>query len=78
RNRTSTDLQQNVYQNRTQFIKISQEAEKLKSEMRTLRSLMSELTTALGHTSLSNGTNPMSILSDDRAAAKRANRSSVA
>lgn len=78
RNRTSTDLQQNVYQNRTQFIKISKEAEKLKSEMRTLRSLMSELTTALGHTSLSNGTNPMSILSDDRAAAKRANRSSVA
>ncbi|KAL2172869.1 hypothetical protein VTG60DRAFT_47 [Thermothelomyces hinnuleus] len=48
--RVSTDLQQNVYQNRTQFIKISKEAEKLKSEMRTLRNLMAELkanTTAL-------------------------------
>jgi hypothetical protein len=48
--RTSTDLQQNVYQNRTQFIKISKEAERLKGEMRALRSLMSELkanTTAL-------------------------------
>jgi hypothetical protein len=37
RNRTSVDLQQNVYQNRTQFIKISKEAEKLKDEMRALR-----------------------------------------
>ncbi|KAL2141868.1 hypothetical protein VTI28DRAFT_1851 [Corynascus sepedonium] len=43
--RVSTDLQQNVYQNRTQFIKISKEAEKLKSEMRTLRNLMAELKT---------------------------------
>lgn len=32
-------------QNRTQFIKISKEAEKLKGEMRTLRNLMSELKT---------------------------------
>lgn len=50
RNRTSTDLQKNVYHNRSQFIKISKEAEKLKGEMRALRSLMSELksnTTAL-------------------------------
>lgn len=45
RNRASTDLQQNVYQNRTQFIKISKEAEKLKTEMRALRNLMSELKT---------------------------------
>lgn len=45
RNRTSVDLQQNVYQNRTQFIKISKEAEKLKGEMRALRNLMSELKT---------------------------------
>ncbi|KAK0643675.1 Cullin repeat-like-containing domain protein [Cercophora newfieldiana] len=43
--RASADLQQNVYQNRTQFIKISKEAEKLKGEMRTLRNLMSELKT---------------------------------
>ncbi|PMD62817.1 serine/threonine-protein phosphatase pp2a catalytic subunit [Hyaloscypha bicolor E] len=45
KNRASTDLQQNVYQNRTQFIKISKEAEKLKAEMRALRNLMSELKT---------------------------------
>ena len=45
RNRASTDLQQSVYQNRTQFIKISKEAEKLKGEMRALRNLMSELKT---------------------------------
>lgn len=43
KNRTSTDLQQNVYQNRTQFIKISKEADKLKGEMRVLKTLMSEL-----------------------------------
>ncbi|KFA78858.1 hypothetical protein S40288_05314 [Stachybotrys chartarum IBT 40288] len=48
--RASADLQLNVMQNRTQFIKISKEAEKLKGEMRALRTLMSELkmnTTAL-------------------------------
>lgn len=74
RNRTSTDLQQNVYQNRNQFIKISQEAEKLKAEMRALRSLMSDLTTTLGQTS-----NVLGIDSDRNAAARKfANRSSVA
>ncbi|KAI4603685.1 exocyst complex component exo84 [Pestalotiopsis sp. 9143b] len=48
--KASSDLQQNVYQNRTQFIKISKEAEKLKGEMRALRNLITELksnTTAL-------------------------------
>ena len=45
RNRASRELQQNVYQNRTQFIKISKEAEKLKGEMRALKNLMSELKT---------------------------------
>ncbi|KAF7561762.1 hypothetical protein G7046_g2381 [Stylonectria norvegica] len=48
--RAGADLQQSVMQNRTQFIKISKEAEKLKSEMRALKNLMSELklnTTAL-------------------------------
>nr|POE72295.1 exocyst complex component exo84 [Quercus suber] len=76
---TSTDLQHNVYQNRTQFIKISKEADKLKTEMRTLRTFMGELTGALGHatnaaggTELGNG-NMLSVT--DR---KRANRSSVA
>jgi hypothetical protein len=43
--RAASELQQNVYQNRTQFIKISKEAEKLKSEMRALKNLMSELKT---------------------------------
>lgn len=75
---TSADLQHNVYQNRTQFIRISKEAEKLKSEMRTLRTLMSELTGTLGHATGAggadlNGSNAMSLA--DR---KRANRSSVA
>lgn len=57
KNRAKTDLQQNVYQNRTQFIKISKEAEKLKGEMRALRNLMSELktnTTALRSVSNNN------------------------
>lgn len=45
KSRASAALQQNVYQNRTQFIKISKEAEKLKAEMRTLRNLMAELKT---------------------------------
>lgn len=53
--RASADLQTNVLQNRTQFIKISKEAEKLKSEMRALKNLMSELkvnTTALRQASM--------------------------
>ena len=45
RSRAAADLQQNIYQNRTQFIKISKEAEKLKGEMRTLRNLMADLKT---------------------------------
>lgn len=77
KNRTSTDLQQNVYQNRTQFIRISQEADKLKGEMKTLRSLMAELTTALGQTAIGDGPNPMSPTTDERMS-KRSNRSSVA
>lgn len=43
--RAAADLQQNVYQNRTQFIKISKEAETLKDQMRALKNLMSELKT---------------------------------
>ncbi|KAE8393337.1 Cullin repeat-like-containing domain protein [Aspergillus alliaceus] len=78
KNRTSTDLQQNVYQNRTQFIKISKEAEKLKGEMRTLRTLMAELTTALGQTAtVGNTSNLVSPTLDERMT-KRNNRSSVA
>ena len=71
-----------MYQNRTQFIKISKEAEKLKGEMRTLRGLMNELTTTLEQASMGSSFNPpsRSPTLDDRTtrARKRANRSSVA
>ncbi|KAF2396550.1 hypothetical protein EJ06DRAFT_223931 [Trichodelitschia bisporula] len=73
KNRTSTDLQHNVFQNRIQFIRISKEAEKLKGEMRTLRNLMSELTNALGQ-----ATSTTSSSMDSLTSRKRANRSSVA
>lgn len=80
KNRTSTDLQQNVYQNRTQFIKISQEAEKLKWEMRTLRGLMSELTTSINNTSLTSAApeSRTSLESGVAKSRKQANRSSLA
>lgn len=80
KSRASTDLQQNVYQNRTQFIKISKEAEKLKGEMRTLKNLMSELkanTTALR--SASNSNENVGFSSDlPSGLSKRDKRSSVA
>jgi len=75
KNRTSTDLQHNVYQNRTQFIKISKEADKLKSEMRTLRTLMSEMTGALSQAASAGGDQSNGLTVPER---KRANRSSVA
>jgi hypothetical protein len=71
KHRTSVDLQTNVYQNRTQFIKISKEAEKLKSEMRMLRQLMSDLTTTLEQTASASHTD------NDMASTRRANRSSI-
>ena len=75
---TNADLQHNVYQNRTQFIKISKEADKLKSEMRTLRTLMTELTVALGHATNAGGIDLSSGGTLTVADRKRANRSSVA
>lgn len=45
--------------------------------MKTLRSLMAELTTALGQTAIGDGPNPMSPTTDERIS-KRSNRSSVA
>lgn len=79
KNRTSTDLQQNVYQNRTQFIRISKEAEKLKGEIDTLRGLMSELTGALGQASGSHINGIKSPTPKERTSSRRnANRSSVA
>ncbi|KAI9842103.1 MAG: exocyst complex component exo84 [Sclerophora amabilis] len=86
RNRTSTDLQQNVYQNRTQFIKISREAEELKGEMRTLGGLINDLKTtvdALIQTSSNNppvGSESQTSSYDNMTtkARKQSNRSSVA
>ena len=72
KNRASTDLQHNVYQNRTQFIKISKEAEKLKGEMQTLQGLMNELSSVLEQAAISSGSKI------DDGARKRNNRSSVA
>ncbi|KAF2273583.1 exocyst complex component exo84 [Westerdykella ornata] len=73
KNNTSHELQETMIRNRTQFIKISKEAEKLKGEMRTLRQLMSELTTTLAQTTSAAGAN-----GDAMSARKAANRSSVA
>ena len=76
--RAAGDLQQKVLQNRTQFIKISKEAEKLKSEMRALRNLMSELktnTTALRTASNADGA---SASLGGQTMSKRDKRSSVA
>lgn len=79
KNRNSTDLQQSVYQNRTQFIKISKEAEKLKTEMSILQNLMSELTGTLGQRAGGNPTSPTSPEIDESSQARRnPNRSSVA
>ncbi|KAF2228448.1 hypothetical protein EV356DRAFT_538087 [Viridothelium virens] len=71
--RNTTELQHNVYQNRTQFIKISKDAEKLKEEMRTLKNLMSEVTGTLGQATAAGTGNEA-----DAKARRRGNRSSVA
>jgi hypothetical protein len=79
RKRTSVDLQQNVYQNRTQFIKISKEAEKLKGEMRALRNLMSELKTNTTALRAASTTDPAGFdESFPSTLSKRDKRSSVA
>jgi exocyst complex component 8 len=83
KHRASADLQQNVYQNRTQFIKISKEAEKLKGEMRALKNLMSELktnTTALRSASSASASQAPSSANGDYPSglSKRDKRSSVA
>ncbi|KAK2751160.1 exocyst complex component exo84 [Myotisia sp. PD_48] len=79
KNTTSSTLQQNVYQNRTQFIKISKEAEKLREEMSTLRGLMSELTTTLGQANATTGaTNALGPAFDSPTTRRHAHRSSIA
>ncbi|KAI5212289.1 hypothetical protein E4T38_00724 [Aureobasidium subglaciale] len=75
KNRTSSDLQTNVYQNRTQFIHISNEADKLKSEMHTLRALMSDLTAVLSHATSAAASTEDRTVQQNR---KRQNRSSLA
>ncbi|KAJ0379007.1 exocyst complex component exo84 [Colletotrichum chrysophilum] len=85
KSRAGADLQQNVMQNRTQFIKISKEAEKLKGEMRALKNLMTDLkvnTTALRQASSNNNNsnNESSGLNGELSTglSKRDKRSSVA
>jgi hypothetical protein len=73
KNRTSSDLQKNVFVNRTQFIIISKEIDKLKSEMRVLRGLLTEL-----HTTTDSLKTESSFAKDDVQTRKHANRSSVA
>lgn len=80
RDRASTDLQQCFYQNRTQFIRISKEAEKLKEEMRALRNLMSDLN--INVSALRAASSEASTMSDlsgfSSNTSKRGKRSSVA
>lgn len=73
KDRTESDLQKNVFINRTQFIIISKEIDKLKTEMRVLRTLLTDLHTTTG----SLRTESMSTAADQKSQ-KRANRSSVA
>jgi len=74
KHRNEMDMQQSVFQNRTQFIKISKEAERLKSEMTMLRGLMADLTTTLETSNTSNNTDGF----DTGLRRRNANRSSVA
>ncbi|MCJ1357704.1 MAG: exocyst complex component exo84 [Icmadophila ericetorum] len=81
KNRASTNLQYTVFQNRTQFIKISKEAEKLKGEMRTLRGLMTELSTAMTNSPFLpaySGLRSPSVDDEATFQRKKNNRSSVA
>ncbi|KAL8707573.1 MAG: hypothetical protein Q9220_007414 [cf. Caloplaca sp. 1 TL-2023] len=80
KNRASTDLQQNVYQNRTQFIKVSKEAERLNDEMRSLRGLISELNSSVSNLAMTSSVPDSRRSVEDVATRnrKQANRSSVA
>lgn len=75
-NRTSVDLQDNFIKNRTRFIQISKEADVLKTEMKSLQSLMSELSGAIDHATAGLGDDGSAASDRDRS--RRANRSSVA
>ena len=70
---SETDLRRSVFQERRRYIRVGKEAEKLKSEMKTLQGLMSELTETISRANTAAGIAPNSSFSQ-----KRANRSSVA
>ncbi|KIV93804.1 hypothetical protein PV10_04993 [Exophiala mesophila] len=81
KNGNSADLQRSVYQNRTQFIRISKEAEKLKTEMSVLQNLMSDLTDTLGQgnsTITSTPTTTSPVANGISQARRNPNRTSVA
>jgi hypothetical protein len=90
RNRASSDLQANVYQNRNQLIKISKEAERLKGEMKSLRGLIFDLKThtetlkeATSHSGQMSGSASFPSLQDAESAPEpmsrgHRNRSSIA
>ncbi|KAI4118100.1 MAG: hypothetical protein LQ345_001782 [Seirophora villosa] len=80
KNRASTDLQQNVFQNRTQFIKISKDAEKLNNEMRSLRCQLAEVSTSVSNLMSKANITESRPTPDDMAtrSRKQANRSSRA
>lgn len=71
-NRTSVNLAEDFQRNRHRFIQISKEADGLKTEMKTLQALMSDLTAALHQATTAVEDHESS---NDR---KRGNRSSVA
>lgn len=79
KNGNSADLQRSVYQNRTQFIRISKEAEKLKTEMSVLQNLMSDLTDTLGQGNSTIASTPTTPIVNGTSQARRnPNRTSVA
>lgn len=82
RARASTDLQKNVFVNRTQFVLISKEIDKLKSEMRVLRGLLNELQNTTSSLKLENDVSSSGASgSGDGFLAppnRRANRNSIA
>jgi exocyst complex component 8 len=55
KSRADQDIQRNVFTNREQFIKISKEADRLKSELRMIGNLITELTGTLGQVSAASG-----------------------
>jgi exocyst complex component 8 len=66
------DLQHNVFANRTSFITIGKEAETVRGEMRNLRGLISEVTSAMSQISATTGGDSFMV------PRSRGNRSSVA